>query len=157
MSKRWMILVPAVAAMAMTMPIVVYAAPWDGEWEGTVKHSDLPCSPCVVRLTVNDGLPNVRSSTSIPSFTISPEGEVTLEVPMQAAGNAVRSNCRLTGKVQTTTIAAAGSCGNYSSQAELQLRRISAAATSRDRPCRLQPFSRAIGSPTSSIRRSRRN
>jgi S1-C subfamily serine protease len=103
------------------------AAPWDGEWEGTLRHSDLACSPCKVRLTISNGLPNIRSSASIPSFTVSPQGEVVAEMPLQVAGNAGRTNCRLTGKAQSASIAAAGNCGNYSSQAELELKRISGA------------------------------
>lgn len=120
--------IPAVLALVLALGATAHAAPWDGEWEGTVRHDDLPCSPCRVRLTVSNGLAIVKSSASIPNFSIGPTGDLTAEVPIQVAGNAVRSNCRLTGKALTGgTISALGNCGNYSTQADLQLRRISAA------------------------------
>lgn len=104
------------------------ATPWDGEWEGTIRHSDLPCSPCKVRLTVSGGQPSVRAATAVRYVTIATDGAVVAEVPINIAGNAVQASCRMFGKMQTGgTLAAQGSCGNYSTQAEMALRRVSGA------------------------------
>jgi S1-C subfamily serine protease len=120
-------MVLAAMALAAAMPIAAQAAPWDGEWEGTLKHPDLPCSPCKVRVTVTDGTPSIRSAAPIPSFTISSDGTLALEMAFTAAGNGVRSNCRLNGRAQSSGMAASGTCGLYAVYAEMDLRRVSAA------------------------------
>ncbi|MGE0151965.1 MAG: S1C family serine protease [Reyranellaceae bacterium] len=106
------------------------AAPWDGEWEGTLRHPDLPCSPCKVQLTVSGGRPSVRSGTAIPSFTMNADGSVSAEIAIRAAGNGVPMNCTLRGRAQTATIAASGTCGLYATYAEMDLKRVSGAPPS---------------------------
>ncbi len=115
-----------ILAIALSIGGPALAAPADGEWEGTLKHPDLPCSPCKVRLTVSGGLPNVRSSASIPSFVVNNDGSMSAEVVVRPAGNGVPMNCTLRGRAQSASMVASGTCGLYAVYAELDLKRLGA-------------------------------
>lgn len=101
------------------------AAPWDGEWQGTLRHPDLPCSPCNVRLTVANGQSSVRANTGIPSFVLNKDGTVSAEIAIRAAGNGVPMNCTLRGLARTNSLSASGTCGLYAVYAEMELKRVS--------------------------------
>lgn len=120
---------------------------WDGEWEGTLRHPDIACSPCKVSLTVANGVPSIRPGATFPDFAIARNGAVFAELALNPAGNLGRSVCRLSGRIGAGVIAADGPCGSHSAQAELSLKRISAPPTASAAPPSGRNVFPAAGNP----------
>ena len=102
------------------------ASPWDGDWEGQLRHQDLPCNPCKVIVSVRDGVGTVSGTVEITGLRIEADGTV-VAVMRRTAGPGTGTMCSLRGRIRQDKLDAAGACG---SDAELQLTRRSGAAPS---------------------------
>ncbi|MEO8557823.1 MAG: trypsin-like peptidase domain-containing protein [Rhodospirillales bacterium] len=115
------------AATALFCAAPAYAAsPWDGEWEGVLIQPQAACSPCKVRLSVQDGVPNIRGEVSIPRFTIDGAGQVTGLVNLNSAD--FNAECSLNGGVTGNTLSVSGRCIGSRDGVRMTLRRVSFAS-----------------------------
>ncbi len=112
----------AVVALCWIAPAWA-ASPWDGEWEGEVRSSRQICSPCRVRLTVKDGIPDIRGDVSMPDFKIADSGKVSGLMVISVPGYKV--DCALHGQIAGDILKAMGQCTGSGEPPEVTLRRIS--------------------------------
>ena len=100
--KFWAAILGLLALMLTAAPALANSGKtaWDGEWEGTLRHPDLACSPCRVSVSISNGITKIRGPIEIHYLTIDADGAVVAEAPIHIAGNPVRSSCRVFGKAQ---------------------------------------------------------
>jgi len=123
---RWWLVLLGVAMGAAQASVAQAASPWDGEWEGSVVQRQLPCSPCRIRMSINDGIPNIRGEISIPHFDIDSRGQVTGSVAMNAAD--YNSECTISGRISANSLVAHGRCTGNTYLMQLTLRRVTSTA-----------------------------
>ena len=95
------------------------ASPGDGDWEGQLRSQDLPCNPCSVIVSINDGVGAASGQANITGFKVGPDGSVSA-ILWRTGGPGVSQTCRLTGFVRQDQIVMAGACG---ADSELRLAR----------------------------------
>lgn len=123
---RKLALVGLVAMAALWAAPASAASPWDGEWEGEIKQPRLTCAPCKMRMSVKDGIPNIRGDVSVQTFTIDGAGQVNAFVIIQIG---YAADCSLRGQINGDVLTASGRCvGSRIESPELTLRRVSSSA-----------------------------
>ena len=122
-----------VVALLRAAPAMA-ASPWDGEWEGDIRQSRLPCSPCKMYLTVSDGVATMRGAVSVPSVVIEPGGAVKGFLTLQI-GQAI--DCGLRGRIEGDVLTGEGQCiGQGVEPPRLTLHRVSGTAAMPGSRCR---------------------
>lgn len=112
----------AIGFALLQVPAARAVSPWDGEWEGQLTQARMACSPCKVRLSVQDGVPNIRSEVSIPRFTIDGDGQVSGSVSLNSID--FNAECSLNGRVSGNTLSVKGRCVGGGDNVQMTLRRV---------------------------------
>jgi S1-C subfamily serine protease len=125
MARKFALIWLVVLAVSWTQSASA-ASPWDGEWEGEIKQSRLTCSPCKMRLTVQDGVPNISGDVSVLNFKIDDAGQINAFIQLSIGYTA---DCSLRGRISGDTLTASGRCvGSGIEDPQLTLRRVTSSA-----------------------------